>query len=396
LSSKRFNGNFTQQEPIPEVAIERAVDVMRSGRLHRYNITENEQSETALLEEEFATLLGSQYCLACTSGGYALHITLRAWGLRQGEAVLTNAFTLSPVPGAIHNAGGVPVLVECTRDLVIDLDDLEKKIKNAGARVLLLSHMRGHIVDMQALSKLLIANDVALIEDCAHTMGATWKNQASGSFGVAACFSTQTYKHINSGEGGLVVSNDAELMARATMMTGSYMLFDRHTCGPDTSVYDEIKYTTPNMSGRMDNLRASLLRPQLQQLNANCARWNSLYDALAQIIRQSNKIYLPLRPEEENFVGSSLQFLIDSFDLATAQRFIGLCQTRGVELKWFGADEPAGYTSNYQSWRYFDSDQMPQTDLIMSKLFDLRLPLTFTTQDATLIGEIILEVVEEL
>ena len=74
-----------------------------------------------------------------------MHIALLAAGIRPGEPVLTNAFTLSPVPGAIANAGGKPVLVECTRDLVIDLDDLEAKAARRKARFLLLSHMRGHI-----------------------------------------------------------------------------------------------------------------------------------------------------------------------------------------------------------------------------------------------------------
>ena len=124
-----FQGNFTQQEPIPEDAIARAVEVMRSGRLHRYNTGPGELSEAVLLEQEFAKATGARYCLACASGGYALATALKASGLAAGEAVLTNGFTLSPVPGAIASAGGRPVLVEITGDLVIDLDDLETKIE---------------------------------------------------------------------------------------------------------------------------------------------------------------------------------------------------------------------------------------------------------------------------
>ncbi len=91
----RFDGNFTQQEPIPEEAIARAVAVMRHGRLHRYNVAEGEISETARLEQEFAGHLGVDYCLACASGGYAMHLALRVFGIRPGEPVLTNAFTLA-------------------------------------------------------------------------------------------------------------------------------------------------------------------------------------------------------------------------------------------------------------------------------------------------------------
>ncbi len=152
---KTFTGNFTQQEAIPDSAINKAIEVMRSGRLHRYNVAIGEKAEATQLELEFAQYQGSAFCLACASGGYAMQLALASIGLEHNEPVLTNAFTLSPVPGAIHNVGANPVLVETTDQLVIDLDDLDKKIRSSGARVLLLSHMRGHIVDMEKLCDLL-------------------------------------------------------------------------------------------------------------------------------------------------------------------------------------------------------------------------------------------------
>ena len=111
-----FTKPFTQQEAIPESAIEQAVEVMRTGRLHRYNTLVGETAAAAQLEQEYAAYMGQSYCLACTSGGYALHIALKAAGIEAGDAVLCNAFTLAPVPGAIDNAGGKPVLVEIDRN----------------------------------------------------------------------------------------------------------------------------------------------------------------------------------------------------------------------------------------------------------------------------------------
>ena len=84
-----FEKSFTQQEPIPEAAIAKAVEVMRSGKLHRYNTAPGEHSEAALLEQEFAASLGVDYCLACASGGYAIHIALKACGMQPGDTVLT-------------------------------------------------------------------------------------------------------------------------------------------------------------------------------------------------------------------------------------------------------------------------------------------------------------------
>jgi len=114
MTVKTFSGSFTQQESLSDQAIEAAVAVMRSGRLHRYNTFEGESSETALLEVEFAAYQGTRYCLSCASGGYAMQLALRAHGMQHGDLVLTNAFTLSPVPGSIYAAGGKPVFVEVT------------------------------------------------------------------------------------------------------------------------------------------------------------------------------------------------------------------------------------------------------------------------------------------
>ena len=170
--SEVFKGSFTQQEPIPEEGIAAALDVLRHGRLHRYNLAEGELGEAALLEQEFAAFTGAKYCLAVTSGGYAMGVALRAVGVKPGDKVLTNAFTLAPVPGAIAGVGAVPVFLEVTDALVLDLIDLEAKIAESGSKVLLLSHMRGHICDMDRLMAICDAAGVAVVEDCAHTMGA--------------------------------------------------------------------------------------------------------------------------------------------------------------------------------------------------------------------------------
>ncbi len=389
MARKRFTGSFTQQEPIEEDAIAAAVEVMRSGRLHRYNTSSGETSITALLEEEFAAWQGSRFCLACASGGYALHIALRAAGLKPGDAVLTNAFTLAPVPGAIVNAGGRPVLAEITEDLTIDLDDLDAKAAPGDVRFFLLSHMRGHLADMDRLSAIVERHGLTMIEDCAHTMGAAWNGVKSGNFGHAACFSAQTYKHINSGEGGLLTSDDPAFMARAIVMSGSYMLYERHGAAPASEVFQDIRLETPNFSGRMDNLRAAILRPQLAALEDRIERWNQRYRTVEEALRGHPALRLPVRPEAERFVGSSIQFLAPGATSESAREFVAATAALGVELKWFGAREPAGFTSSHHHWRYMVDQRLPATDAILAGLFDMRLPLTFSIEDCALIGEII-------
>ncbi|MEM7470814.1 MAG: DegT/DnrJ/EryC1/StrS family aminotransferase [Pseudomonadota bacterium] len=386
---ERFTGSFTQQEPIPEAGIKAALAVLTHGRLHRYNVTDGELGETALLEQEFAALTGAKYALAVASGGYAMGCAMRATGVKAGDKVLSNGFTLAPVPGAIASLGAEPVFVEVTDGLVIDLGDLKAKIASSGATTLLLSHMRGHLVDMDDLMAICDAAGVQVIEDCAHTMGADWRGTPSGRHGVIGCYSCQTYKHVNSGEGGFLVSDDAEVMARAIMLSGSYMLYARHLASPPAEVFERVKYDTPNISGRMDNLRAAILRPQLQILADQVDNWNARYKAIETGLRNCPGLKVIERPAMGHFVGSSIQFLLPGYQPAQIEAFVAGCAGRGVELKWFGAAEPKAFTSRYDSWKYAAAQTLPQTDRVLAGLIDMRLPLTFSLEDCTQIARII-------
>lgn len=385
----KFTGSFTQQEPIPEDGIQAALKVLRHGRLHRYNVAEGEAGETALLECEFAAMTGAKYALAVASGGYAIACALRAVGVVCADEVLSNAFTLAPVPGAIASLGAVPVFVGVDHSLTIDLSDLKDKIKTSKARVLLLSHMRGHICDMDALMEICDAASVLVIEDCAHTMGARWNGVVSGRHGVMAAYSTQTYKHMNSGEGGLLICDDAALMARAVMLSGSYMLYDRHLAGPPAEAYTDLRYDVPNVSGRMDNLRAAILRPQLKALDQQISAWNARYRIVESGLRGTAGLTLIKRPDVEKFVGSSIQFLLLDWQTGKIEDVLQRCSARGVELKWFGRDEPSGFTSRYDSWRYAPAQSLPQSDRVLKSILDMRLPLTFTLEDCAQIAAII-------
>ncbi|MEL6996116.1 MAG: aminotransferase class I/II-fold pyridoxal phosphate-dependent enzyme [Pseudomonadota bacterium] len=389
-----FTGNFTQQQPIPEEAIERAVEVMRSGRLHRYNLAPDDVGEVGRLEQEFAAYTGAKYALAVASGGYAMSTALRSLDIQPGEKVLTNAFTLAPVPGAIASVGAQPLFVGVTENLTIDLDDLAAKADQS--RILMLSHMRGHICDMERLMAICDEAGITVIEDCAHTMGAYWKGIPSGRFGTIGCYSMQTYKHVNSGEGGFLITDDELIAAKAIMLSGSYMLYGRHGTPPPPEVFEQIKYHMPNVSGRMDHLRAAILRPQLAALDAQCEAWNARYRVVEDGVSGTPGMVMTVRPEEEQYVGSSIQFLLLDWNEAAIADVIGRCMERGVELKWFGGDEPKGFTSRYDSWRYAPCAAMPATDRILKGVLDMRMPLTFSLDDCALIARIIREEISDV
>lgn len=396
MSKLQFTKAFTQQEAIPEQAKQRVMELLDSGRLHRYNTVGSELSDAAMLEQEYAQYQGRKYCLACTSGGYGIHIALRAMGLQVGDEVLTNAYTLAPVPGAIHAAGGKPVLVEIDENYHLDLADLKAKAEASNAKILLLSLMRGHIPNMQQLMTLCNDLGIKVLEDCAHTMGASWDGIKSGNFGQVAAFSLQTYKHMNTGEGGLVVTDDAEIAARLIMHSGSYMLYERHGAAPAPEVFENIRLVSANMSGRMDNMRAALGLAQLPNLDKNCERWNHRYNLLNAAIGAVPGVDIPTRDKRESFVGSSIQFRPTVIKMDQMPDFIAACAAQGVELKWFGESQPKAFTSRYDSWHYISPmPHLPSTLEALDRTLDLRVPLTFDDEDCLLIGAVIAQVMAE-
>ena len=386
----KLNLDLTRQEPISPEGVNAALALMASGKLHRYGETGGQPSEASLLEQAFAQEMGARYCVAMNSCGSTMFVALKAAGVKPGDRVLTNCFTLAPVPGAIAHAPAEPVLVDVTDDYLIDLADLERKIVSSGARTLLLSHMRGHICDMERLVALCAHHQVQLIEDCAHTMGASWKGKATGRWGLAGCFSLQSYKHANAGEGGLLVCDDEDIAAQAVLMSGSYMLHRSHLVRPDDAVFDRWKLRTPNFSLRMGNLPAAVARPQLGAvLRSRCARWNERYRWLAEAMAGIAHLRVPARHAHEQFVPSSLQFSVVGLDHAQTARFVQDCAAGGVHVKWFGADAPTGFTSAWGHWQFIhEVQQLHNAGQVLAGLCDLRLPLTLSQADCQSIAEV--------
>lgn len=387
---KQFAKSFTQQEPIDEKTIERVSEILRSGRLHRYNVVAGETSEATMLEQEYAAYQGSKFCLAVTSGGQAMQIALRAAGVVPGAKILANAYTLAPVPGALYATGAEPIFVEIDENWHTDISDLRQKAETSGAKFMMLSHMRGHIADMDAIVEICETNGITLIEDCAHTMGAKWKGKRSGNFGKIGCFSTQTYKHINSGEGGFLTTDDPEIAARAVIGSGSYMLYGSHGAIPEEEVFQKIRLHSPNCSARLDNMRAAILRDQLGKLDDNVRRWNERYSVMSDGFSRLSGVYVPERAQYEEYVGSSFQFQARGISSDKMMEFVRACGARGIDVKWFGNDEPLAFTSRFDSWQYLgNSQKLPKTREILSTTCDIRVPLTFSPNDCADIVEIV-------
>lgn len=391
----RFTRDLTEPEPIPAAGIARANELMRSGRLFRYGEMGADQLDVSQLEVEFAAFVGRKYCVALNSGGSALFLALRVAGVKPGDPVLVNGFTLAPVPGAILHACARPVIVEVGSDYVIDTADLARKAGASAAKVLLLSHMRGHIANMDEVMAACDDHGLVLVEDCAHALCASWRGKTIGTFGAAAAFSAQTYKHLNAGEGGFLVTDDAAMAARAILHSGSYMLHGQHLSSPGEAELAAVSETVPNFSLRMTALAAALLRPQLADLPRRAARWNAIHDRIAAGLARSQHVSLPRRPAHEGYAATSVQFSLPGLSTTEILGVIENARACGLPVKWFGAEAQNGFTSAPRHWTYAgEQGPLDQTHAVLATLCDIRTPVTLTDDECDLIAQIIREAID--
>jgi dTDP-4-amino-4,6-dideoxygalactose transaminase len=381
-SKRRLDITLSTPPELPEAGIQAALAVLRGGRLFRYGEDTGEERHAAALEVEFAALLGRRYAVAMNSCGATLFAALAALGVAPSEPVLFTSFTLAPVPGAIAHAGARGVAVEVDADLRIDLESLRSRAQATGAKVLLLSHMRGHLPDMDAVMSTARELGLRVVEDCAHTLGARFRGRPSGSFGDVGCFSTQSFKHVNSGEGGLLVTDDDDLAARAILLSGSYALWSQHESRPEDDTMRRHEPYVPNCSLRMSNLVAALIRPQLPMLPSRAQVWNARYDRLAAGLAAIPGVRLPRAPEGAEGVHSSIQCFVDDLPKRAFPAFLQATAARGVFLKWFGVEHTVGFTGRREHWRYLPPEfSTPRTSELLDKLVDMRIPLTLADGD---------------
>ena len=191
-------------------------EVLASGYLSRYGSEDDPQFKHKVFtfEAEFAEKMGARYCVAVNSGTSALMAALVAIGLNPGDEVLVPGYTFIASMSAVIAVGGSPVLVEVDESLTMDPEDAERKITGR-TRVIMPVHMLGNPCDMARLRLLAEKHNLIILEDSCQALGGSYCGQRLGTFGALGAFSLNTYKVINSGDGGVLITDSQDLYQRA-------------------------------------------------------------------------------------------------------------------------------------------------------------------------------------
>jgi 8-amino-3,8-dideoxy-alpha-D-manno-octulosonate transaminase len=320
------------------------LDVLRRKSVFRWQ--DAEQSYVARLEEAFAQRTGAKYALAVNSGTGALITALTALGVGPGDEVIVPGYTYIASAAAVILSGAVPVIAEIDETLTIDPDDVARKI-TPSTRAIMPVHMRGIPSQMDRLMDLARQHDLFVIEDSAQANGGSFHGRATGTIGHIGCFSMQASKTITAGEGGIVVTDDPKLYARAALAHDSAMMFWRRlSTDHDLAIGD-----VPSFAGggyRMSELQGAVAYTQLGKLDGIVTPMRLCKQEIVSATAGLPGLR-PMRvPDPDGECGLSANYLLDSAE--QAQRFAKTLQAEGVKV---GTIHNDGFPDRH-IYRYWD------------------------------------------
>ncbi len=256
-------GNRYGKAELKEVA-----EALESGRLSSLNGTKVRQ-----MREDFAALVGAKHCTAVTSGTAAVHVALGAVGIRPGDEVITSPATdFGSLTGILYQ-NAIPVFADLDpHTYTMHPAAIEAAVTRKTAAIVVV-HLGGNPADMDAIRRIARKHRLALIEDCAQAFLARWRGRCVGTLGDVGCFSLNSAKHISTGEGGLVVSNDAAIADRCESFADKF--YSREKGRRLAGLYD-IPQLAPGY--RMTELEGAVAVAQIRKLPAIVKHYERIGD----------------------------------------------------------------------------------------------------------------------
>lgn len=234
-------------------------------------------------EQTFAERVQRKHAIAVANGSLALDAAVVALGIGPGDEVIMPTFTIISCAAAVVRAGAVPVLVDCdTHTWNMNIEEVEARI-TARTRAIMPVHIYGLPVDMGPLLALAAKHKLAIIEDAAEMHGQTYKGKACGSFGELSTFSFYPNKHVTTGEGGMIVTDDKALAEKCRSL--------RNLCFQPKQrfIHEELGWNL-----RFTNLQAAIGLAQLERLDEFVARKRAMGAAYTELLKDTANIQLPL------------------------------------------------------------------------------------------------------
>jgi len=234
-------------------------------------------------EQKFAHKVNRRYGIAVSNGSAALEIAVKALDIGEGDEVILPAFTIISCAAAIVKAGAKPVLVDTEPHTYnMNVNQIKEKI-NARTKAIMVVHIYGLPVDMNPIIELAKSNKLKIIEDAAEMHGQTYYGEPCGSFGEVSTFSFYPNKHITTGEGGMIVTNNEVLAEKCRSLRNLGFLKEKRF------IHEELGWNY-----RFTNLQAAVGLAQLEKLEDHINRKHEIGNLYDELLSDLSKIELPL------------------------------------------------------------------------------------------------------
>jgi perosamine synthetase len=316
------------------------IKVLRSGQLAQARVVSS-------LEEKSASLVGVNHGVAVSSGSAALHLSLLSLGVGKGSEVILPSYVCTALLNATHYVGATPVLSDIDLNTYnITSGNIEKAITDR-TKAIIVPHMFGLPADIDAILSL----GIPVIEDCAHTVGATVNGRKAGSFGLVSILSFYSTKMLGAGEGGMVLSNDRRLIETIR----------------DLRAYDEKETYVVRYNYKLTDIQAALIASQLNRLSTFIEKRKEI----AAVYNHGLKgvgVRLPVVPEEREHIYFRYVMLLEN-----SSGFIKEMRKRGIECR-----RPVFKPLH----RYLSLPGYPITDEVWEKAVSIPIYPSLTVEEA--------------
>jgi len=342
-------------------------------------------------EDALCSYIGCRHCAVVNSGTSALDIAVQALELSKGSEVITTPFTFVATSNAIIYNGLKPVFADiCSDTFNIDPEDIRRKITKDTKAIIYVDYA-GQPCDIKAIREIADEFDLYLIEDACHAIGAEYEGKKVGNFADLTIFSFHPVKHITTGEGGAVVTDDEGLYERLSLLRSHGIdrdVQDRY--GPDASWAYDMKYLGRNY--RITDFQAALGISQLKKLDMFIDKRNELASRYHELLGDVDAVIMPVVKDNIRHVWHLYTVLLDkSIDRNEFFKYMRSANI-GVSLHYIPVYRHSYYVENFG----FEAEGFPVTEDVFRRIITLPLFPRMSEQQVKYVVTSISQAVEHL
>lgn len=322
-------------------------------------------------EKRFADYVGAKYAVSISNGTAALHAACFAAGIKEGDEVITSPITFAASANCVLYQGGKPVFADINpKSYNIDVEDIERKITKK-TKAIIPVDFTGQVVDIDGINEIAKKYGLVVIEDAAHSLGAEYKGNKIGSLVDMTTFSFHPVKHITTGEGGMITTNDDELYNKLKLFRTHGITRDKemlHNKEEGPWFYEQLEL---GYNYRMTDIQAALGISQLNKINGFLKRRREIAKKYDEYLKNIDGIILPY---QESFSKSAwhlyvIQLELEKFKVGRKEIFEALqAENIGVNVHYI----PVYYHPYYKRLGY-EKGLCPNAERLYERIITLPL-----------------------